>query len=240
MLLVSDSEACLLVELLANTLHNRAKEGPGGYSASTFHVKSVVFSIRCLLTHMANQAQFFSACGVRLNALLMKALAEHSVKQSTLLDAEAAEYAAFSLYLQSNYGFKTRFLPAVYGNDDKINGTGSLAAKILTSYIHVKDITPAGHHASEQLLLRLRYLQFKGSVGELASGMTTEGDYFLDSDLLKKAECIVVEKRSHGARPNAGIFDRPILRSRAPKNGSRSPWESRAVRVFPSGEFFDG
>jgi hypothetical protein len=166
----------------------------------------------------------------------MKALAEHSIKHSTVVDAEAAEYAAFSLYLQSNYGFVSRFLPAVYGNDDKIKGTGSLAAKVLTSYIHMESITPAGRHAADQLLLRLRYMQFKGSVAELVTGPMTAGDYSFDDELLKSAENIVVEKRSHGARPSDGIFDRPILRSRAPKNGSRAPWENRTVRVFPNGE----
>ncbi len=235
-ILVSDKEASLIVEMLANTLQNRAKEGPGGYSAATFHVKWVLFSIRCLLTHAANQARFLSACGVRLNTLLMRALAEHSIRHSTVLDAEAAEYAAFSLYLQSNYGFMARFLPAVYGNDDKIKGTGSLAVKVLTSYIHMESITPAGRHAADQLLLRMRYMQFKGSVAELATNPMTEGDYFFDEELLKSAENIIVEKRSHGARPKVGIFDRTILRSRAPKKGSRAPWENRTVRVFPSGE----
>ena len=235
-LLVSDDDACLIVDMLGNALQNRAKEGHGGYSAATFHVKWVLFSIRCLLTQASNQAVFVSACGARLNTLLMRALAEHSIKHSTVLDAEAAEYAAFSLYLQSNYGFMTRFLPAVYGNDDKIKGTGSLAAKVLTSYIHMETITPAGRHAADQLLLRLRYMQFKGSVAELATNPMTEGDYIFDEELLKSAENIIVEKRSHGARPKDGIFDRPILRSRAPKQGSRAPWENRTVRVFPSGE----
>ena len=176
------------------------------------------------------------ACGPRLNTLLMKALAEHSMKNSTLVDAEAAEYAAFSLYLQSNYGFKTQFLPAFYGNDDKIKGTGSLAAKVLTSYIHMKSITPAGRHAADQLLLRLKYMHFTGSVAELASSAQLEHDYAFDKDLLESAESIIVEKRSSGAKPDDGIFDRPILRSRAPKKGSRAPWGDRSVRVFPSGE----
>lgn len=233
-LLLSVLEAESIVELLANTLQNRAKEGPGGYSAATFHVKWVLFSIRCLLTHSTNQLRFAMACGPRLNTLLMKALAEHSMKNSTLVDAEAAEYAAFSLYLQSNYGFKTQFLPAFYGNDDKIKGTGSLAAKVLTSYIHMKSITPAGRHAADQLLLRLKYMHFTGSVAELASSAQLEHDYAFDKDLLESAESIIVEKRSSGAKPDDGIFDRPILRSRAPKKGSRAPWGDRSVRVFPS------
>jgi len=236
-LLLSEPEAAVMVELLANTLANRAKEGPGGYSAATFHVKWVLYSIRCLLTHSLNQQLFATTMGPRLNALLMKALAEHSMKTTSAVDQEAAEYAAFSLYLQSNYGFKDRFLPAVYGNQDNIKGTGSLAAKVLTSYIHMESITPAGRHAADQLLLRLRYLDFKGSVSELAQQpLLMESDFSFDEELRKHAETILVEKRSHGSRPHDDVFDRPILRSRGPKKGhsSRAPWEKRSVRVFPS------
>ena len=107
-LLLSEDEAILLLELLADTLHNRGKDGPGGYSAATFNVKWVVFAIRCLLTHSTNQARLIHSTGIRLHALLMKVLAEHSVKQNPAVDAEAAEYAAFSLYIQSTYGFQVR------------------------------------------------------------------------------------------------------------------------------------
>jgi hypothetical protein len=239
-ILLTEIEAILMVELMANTFANRAKEGPGGYSAATFHVKWVLYSIRCLLTHTGNQALFASTMGPRLNALLMKALSEYSVKNNSTVDAEAAEYAAFSLYLQSNYGFNDRFLPAVYGNQDNIKGTGSLAAKVLTSYIHMESITPAGRHAADQLLLRLRYLDFKGSVSDLAHPpMLVVKDFSFDEVLLKKADSILVEKRSHGSRPRDDIFDRPILRSRVPKKGEagRAPWENRSIRVFPSGKF---
>lgn len=105
-LLLTETEVSLLVELLANTINCRGKEGPGGYSATTFSVKYVLFAIRCLLTNSLNQVRFVNTVDVKLNALLMKALAMHSVMRAPTVDAEAAEYAAFALYLQSNYGFQ--------------------------------------------------------------------------------------------------------------------------------------
>jgi hypothetical protein len=105
-LLLSNMEINLLVELLANTMHKRAKDGPGGYSAATFSLKYVLFAIRCLLTHTSNQVQMANVAGVRLNSLLIKALAHHSILKTNTMDAEAATYASFSLYLQSSYGFQ--------------------------------------------------------------------------------------------------------------------------------------
>eukprot|EP00978_Attheya_sp_CCMP212_P007561 scaffold17461_cov53-Attheya_sp.AAC.10 len=90
---VSALEAELLVELLANTLHHRAKDGPGGYSAATFTVKGTLYAIRCLLTNHTNQVTFFATAGVKLNALLLKAVALHSIQQVLTIDAEAAEHA---------------------------------------------------------------------------------------------------------------------------------------------------
>jgi hypothetical protein len=61
---------------------------------------------------------------------------------------------------------KIRFLPSFFGGEPK---TGNLAAKVLTSYVHMEDITPPGRHAADQLLLRLKYLCFQGTVAELVS-----------------------------------------------------------------------
>ena len=116
-LLIMTSEAEQLEELLANTLHQRAKEGPGGYSAATFTCKGVLFAIRCLLTHNLNQSTFCSTCGVKLNCLLMKALAQHSISRVLTIDAEAAAHAAFSLYLLSSYGFNSPFLTSAFYED---------------------------------------------------------------------------------------------------------------------------
>jgi hypothetical protein len=234
-LLIPLEHCAVMVEMLVNALQNRGKEGPGGYSAVTFPVKLILFSIRCLLTHTTNQSRFVAECGVQLNTLLIKVIAEHSIGKSNVIDNEAAEYAIFSLYLQSNYGFKTIFLPAVYGNEGKISGSGSVAAKILQAYFDMKNITLPGRHAAEQLLFRLRYLQFKGSAAEVAT--TSTSDYLLSQDMLHLINQIELRKFAHGARPNEGIFDRPILRSRAPKKGSQSiPWGSAPVRTFPCGK----
>jgi hypothetical protein len=105
-LLLSDIEINLLLELLANTMHNRGKDGVGGYSAATFSVKYVLLAWRCLLTHRLNQIHVAAIAGVKLNCLLTKAIAQHAIDRVGTLDAEAAEYASFALYLQSNHGFK--------------------------------------------------------------------------------------------------------------------------------------
>jgi hypothetical protein len=107
-IIVTESEVSALLGLLADSLQQRAKAGAGGYSAATFNVKWVLYSIRCLVTNTLNQIQIVNVVGVRLNVLLLKVLALHALRNSTVIDAEAAEYAAFTLYLLSNRGFKVR------------------------------------------------------------------------------------------------------------------------------------
>lgn len=107
--LLADYEAHSIIELLAHCIHNRAKEGPGGYSAATFTVKGVLHSIRCLMTNPKNRIVFASIDGARLNTLLLKALARYSLIAKgveDVMDAEAAEHAVFSFYLMSNCGFQ--------------------------------------------------------------------------------------------------------------------------------------
>jgi hypothetical protein len=55
-------------------------------------------------------------------------------------------------------------------------------------------------------------------------------------DLLAKCESIVVERKHIGTTPRKDIFDRPILRSRAPgRQRNRAPWDNCAlVSAFPS------
>lgn len=46
-----------------------------------------------------------------------------------------------------------------------------------------------------------------------------------------------MEKRKHGARPSDDIFDRPILRSKAPRGTNEAPWDNgTAVSVYPNGK----
>lgn len=62
-------------------------------------------------------------------------------------------------------------------------------------------------------------------------------DMSFEDDLLARSETIFVERRTVGAEPRPDIFDRPILRSRAPRRGNkqRAPWDNRAsISVFPS------
>mmetsp|Transcript_27195 Transcript_27195/g.39825 ORF Transcript_27195/g.39825 Transcript_27195/m.39825 type:complete len:870 (-) Transcript_27195:277-2886(-) len=256
------TEASLLLELLSNSMHGLAGSN---YSAATFSPKWVLFALRCLLTNIPNQEYFSSNCGVVLNTLLIKALAQYSLgttteteeeeapkRMTTTLDADAAAHAAFSLYLQSNYGFGNKpnrfFLPAIYDNgENRVAGTGSLACKILTSYIHSPDVTPAGRHAADQLLLRLHYLQFGGTLDDSDNTNNIPLECLqLDDSLVRMTDSMVVEKRTHGARPRPDIFDRAILRSRVPKKGGGSgkrggttnaPWgrnDGRGIATYPS------
>lgn len=112
---ICEHEAHSLIELLSHCLANRAKEGPGGYSAATFTLKGVLFSIRCLITDPKNRVVFATIDGARVNALLLKALGRYSLVANrkedgigAIMDAEAAEHAVFSLYLMSNCGFQVR------------------------------------------------------------------------------------------------------------------------------------
>jgi hypothetical protein len=94
-----------LIDILAHTLYRRTKVGPGGYSGTTFRLKYIVWAIRCLLTQPDNQEMFAGNDMEILNALLIKILAMRAVQTVTHIDAETAEYACFSLYLVSHYGF---------------------------------------------------------------------------------------------------------------------------------------
>jgi len=134
-MLILPDEARQLVELFADTLHKRGKNGPGGYSSNTFSVKTVLQAIRCLLVTVSNQRTFMSTCGIKLSSLLLKSLARHCFDDESTIDAKAAEHASFSLYLISNLGFLRPFLPKFYEGDE-------LVAKILTKYLFFEKTTP--------------------------------------------------------------------------------------------------
>jgi hypothetical protein len=108
LLVLSEREATHFVKVLADTLHHRPRDGPGGYSAATFSLNYVLLAIRCLLTSEWNQILFANVSGPKLNALLMKVLAQHSIEKVPNIDAKAAEHASFSLYLLSHHGFEVR------------------------------------------------------------------------------------------------------------------------------------
>ena len=127
------------------------------------------------------------------------------------------------------------FLPALFTSP---NTQGSLTAKVLSSYLGMLNVTPAGRHAAEQILLRCKHLVFKGRMSDLAApgSNPSVSDMAFDDDLLSKTERIVVAKTCHGAKPRDDIFDHTILRSRAPSKGNKSaPWDNRAsVSSFSS------
>jgi hypothetical protein len=50
-----------------------------------------------------------------------------------------------------------------YSPDDQRN----LVSKIFTAYLHMPTVTPAGRHAAEQILLRVRHLVFKGRTRDM-------------------------------------------------------------------------
>jgi hypothetical protein len=89
-------------------MYRRTKDGPGGFSGTTFRIKYIVWAIRCLLTQPDNQEMFAGNGMEVLNALLIKVLAMRAIRNATSIDAETAEHACFSMYLLSHYGFHVR------------------------------------------------------------------------------------------------------------------------------------
>ena len=65
---VSSWKHALRISFTAEPTTEPVKD-PGGYSAATFQVKWVVYSIRCLLTHTTNQVQFFDSMWCSLDCL---------------------------------------------------------------------------------------------------------------------------------------------------------------------------
>ncbi len=184
-LVMSESNVELLVELLANTLNHRGKEGNGGgnYLSGTFDLKCVIFSLRCLLTHTINQENVARLVGLQLNCLLINALARFALEPSTSpIESESSGHVVFSLYLLSNHCFEhLPFLPRMYGipiqqniqSSTKEEEDHGLAANILVSYLRLFKIPPEGRHAAQQLLLRLKYLNFQNKTAPTAVSLSS-------------------------------------------------------------------
>ena len=187
-------EAQTLIELLSNTLHGRAKEGTGGYSGATFSLKSVLYALKCILSEPKNRlvfaATYWGSQACPLNVLLLKAVARYSLlstAENSNMDAEAAEHALLCLYYMTLYGLDdaaigyplpylvgnvtSAFLPTAFGDYGKLDAK-SVLAKVLASYLSKGDdaTTNKGRYAANQILLRLSYLRFEGSVAALVSG----------------------------------------------------------------------
>jgi len=204
-LLIKGSEAVLLVELLANTLHCRGKPGTGGYNATTFNPKMVLFALRCLLTNKINVKTLYITCGVKLNALLFKTITFHSMQDSTKIDADAAEDACFSLYLLSNHGFMSPFLPPP--------NNGFPLYQVLHSYLQKSSCTPAGRHAATQLMMRVPYLHMEGSLYDDDEPLhLNQSDMILEDALLYAAQDVEITNQVIGSKPLDDIFGRPLTR----------------------------
>jgi hypothetical protein len=174
-----------LVELLSHCLKGRGKDGAGGYSATTFTLKGVLYGIRCILSEPKNREVFAASTGDnarRLNALLVKAVARYALldDKADTMDAEAAEHAVVSIYQMSLYGLdeelidfacpfgQATFLPAAFGIGIRLEGKEVLA-KVLISYLRKDGISARGRYSANQILLRVDYLKFAGTVADLVS-----------------------------------------------------------------------
>lgn len=129
------------------------------------------------------------------------------------------------------------FLPLAFFNEKTHK---SLAAKILTACARSEDITSAGRHAVDQLLLRLKFLQFDGTAVDLAvrgGSSTTPSDFGFEQNLQNLVESVHVDPQKPGATPDPDIFDRPLVRRRASQKGggrSRTSWDTKVAQPFPS------
>jgi hypothetical protein len=174
-----------LVELLSHCLKGRGKDGAGGFSAATFTLKGVLYGIRCILSEPKNREVFAASTGDnarRLNALLVKAVSRYALldDKADTMDAEAAEHAVVSIYQMSLYGLdeelidfacpfgQATFLPAAFGIGIRLEGKEVLA-KVLISYLKKDGISARGRHSANQILLRVDYLKFAGTVADLVS-----------------------------------------------------------------------
>jgi len=255
-LVLTETEIYLLLKLLVNTLYHRGggsdDEDDGVYLVGTFSLRCVLFSLRCLLTHTTNQEMIATFIGLDLNAILINILARYG-RPPSIIDSESAEHLVFCLYLQSNYGFGSAgfggsggddyFLPDMYAppplrRDDDNDVDHGLAANILVTYLLRSDrkIRPAGCHAAEQLLLRLKYMNFHyhthststcTSLRRRRSGKTYRRvirpeDLKINYILLAKLKRVRIPDRKHGSKPNPMIFCRPVLRCQIPLSTSSS------------------
>jgi len=207
LMMMKGSETSLIVELLANTLHGRGKDGPGGYRPSTFNPKMVLYAIRCLVANKLNVKTFHVTRGVQINSLLLKAIALYSFTEDSIIDEDAAEDACFTLYLMSGLGFMGPFLSGI--------SNVTLFSKILLYYFRKQtNMTGAGSHATRQLLLRASSLNFDGSVDDSYEQDADENeDYDLDENMVIMAERVQMDQGFEcGAEPLDDIFGRPIIR----------------------------
>lgn len=234
--LLAEHEAHSLVELLSHCLEIRSKEGPGGYSGATFTLRGVLHSIRCLLAEPGNRSKFASINGARLNALLLKVVAQYALLSdeennissgNDALDNEAVDDAVVSLYYMSQVGFhesvcmssygQSTFLPSTFGKKRKSGiltncDAKDILVKVMTLYVGKIDaFSSVGCHAAIQLMLRASLLRFEGEVSNLTylgKRYPARMDFDFNDELLAAADSLLIEKQTEGARPKPILFGR--------------------------------
>lgn len=250
--LLAEHEAHSMIELLSHCLEIRSKEGPGGYSGATFSLKGVLHSIRCLLTEPGNRSKFASINGARLNALLLKVVAQYALlsdeggnsSRNDAIDNEAVDHAVVSLYYMSQVGFhefvcmsshgQSTFLPSIFGRKSKAGSSNSVAncdakdilVKVLTLYVGKIDASSAvGRHAAVQLMLRASLLRFEGEVTNLTyigKRFPSRMDFDFNDEMLAAADSLLIEKQTEGVRPNPILFGRRQI-ARYERYGRNTP-----------------
>ncbi len=224
LVMITGTECQILLELMANVLHQRSKEGPGGYSHASFNFKMLIVALRSMLNFPSNVNYLASSCGVGLNCLLLKALIFHLFHFSNSIDNEAAEHTCYSLYLLSACGLTAPFLPSSFSED--LRGQNVLR-KVMQEYISCGDATLHGTHAANQILSRLKYLRFKGSIKNLVGQYSMKNsDFEIDSELIEFFKYAEYEKIKIGVKPTAVLLDEVIV---------RTDYEGQS-KTFPNGE----
>lgn len=220
------TEAAHLIEILGDCLHNRGKKGDGGYTAATFNIKTLLCVVHCLLFSDVNAKTLYAIGGMKINSLLMKAMALYSLQSEYSLDKDAAEHACCSLYLLSNFGFTGSFLPPHFSEE--------IVGKVLRNHLKHE----VGSHAATQLQLRLSYLLFDGVLEESSiDPVSSKKDFELNAELLKSLKALDNEKNKIGTKPLESVFGRSVIRKNivTDKDSKSDMWESKiSIITFPN------
>jgi len=220
------TEAAHLIEILGDCLHNRGKKGNGGYTAATFNIKTLLCVVHCLLNSDVNAKTLYAIGGMKINSLLMKAMALYSLQSEYSLDKDAAEHACCSLYLLSNFGFTGSFLPPHMSEE--------IVGKVLRNHLKHE----VGSHAATQLQLRLSYLLFDGVLEDSSiDPVSSEKDFEFNAELLKSLKALDNETNKIGTKPLENIFGRSVIRKNivTDKDSKSAMWESKNATVtFPN------
>ena len=225
---LSEVDINILLEVLSNGLHCRGKVGPRGYLPVSFSLKTVLYALRCMLTHNPNQKMIAVLVGPPINTLLLKTISFHSLDiTKPKVDDKDAENAIFSLYLLSVHSFgDIPLLPYTEGGNyqDGRSREDLSAMKVLVSYLCRGSATSTGRRAAEKLMLRMPFLAF-GTEKIRLDGQDTplqHNDLSLDQTILSRLDHVRLPTLKRGSEPFPDIFDRPIVCLRSPQKRGAS------------------